>query len=307
MPEQHLPIDRLREHPANVREDLGDLEELAASIRSHGILQPVVVQPNPDPAEPGTFLILAGHRRTAAAQLAGIRSVPVIVRAAAGPKAIEIMLIENCQRRDLGPMEKAEAMGKLRRRGMSGADISRAIGLTSATVSYYLSLLDLDDSSQQLVRDGRVSAADAVGVVRATRRRARPDRRDARPKVGIAAAHFSYAHPLADKARLRCQLAGHEAEKYGRDRAGYKSKVACGQCWEYVIRADERGEDLPADQPPPGARKERMRVIAALPMHDSNDPVAQGRVTAGQAAERLGVTRRTIERYKADLATAGAS
>jgi ParB family chromosome partitioning protein len=303
MPEQQLPIDRLREHPANVREDLGDLEELAASIRSHGILQPVVVQPNPDPAEPGTFLILAGHRRTAAAKLAGIRSVPVTVRAAAGPKAIEIMLIENCQRSDLSPMEKAEAMGKLRRRGMSGSDISRAIGLTVSTVSYYLSLLDLDDSSQQLVRDGRVSAADAVGVVRATRRRARPDRKTAPPK--IEAEYFGHWHPLADKARLRCQLAGHEAPKYGRDHTK-GSKVACGGCWEYVIRADERGEQLPADEPPPGAREERMRVVAALPMLDG--PTADGEhVTAGQAAERLGVTKRTVERYKADLAMAGVS
>ena len=108
MTEQQLPIARLREHPANVREDLGDLDELAASIRSHGILQPVVVQPNP--AEPGTFLILAGHRRTAAAALAGLSTVPVTVRAAAGPKAIEIMLIENCQRHDLG------RNGRLRRR-----------------------------------------------------------------------------------------------------------------------------------------------------------------------------------------------
>jgi len=299
MPEQQLPISRLREHPANVRNDLGDLDELAASIRAHGILQPVIVQPNPDPADPGTFLILAGHRRTAAAKLAGLRSVPVVVRAATGAKAIEIMLIENCQRSDLGPMEKAEAMGKLRRRGMSGAAISRAIGLDESTVSYYLSLLDLDDSSRQLVRDGHVSAADAVGAIRAHRKRARGSGKPGAPRIG--AEHFSHKHPLADQARLRCQLAGHTAPKYGRDRIG-KTRVACGECWEYVIRADERGEQLAADEPPPSVREERLRVVAALPMHHGSDPAPPAHVTAAQAADRLGVSARTIERYKRDLA-----
>jgi ParB family chromosome partitioning protein len=296
---EYLPISRLREHPANVRGDLGDLDELAASIRSHGILQPVIVQPNP--AEPGTWLILGGHRRTAAAKLAGLTEVPVTVRAAAGPKAVEIMLIENCQRSDLGPMEKAEAMGKLRRRGMSGADISRAIGLHPSTVSYYLALLDLDDASQQRVRNGDVAADAAIKAVRRTR-----PARGKRPKVSLPADHFSSAHPLADAARLRCQLAGHEGVRHGRDSThGKNGKVACGQCWEYVIRADERGEDLPADRPSPSSREERLRVIAGLPM--LGGPTPDGvQVTAGQAAERLGVSKRTVERYKADLAQAGA-
>jgi ParB family chromosome partitioning protein len=297
---EYLPISRLREHPANVRTDLGDLDELAASIRSHGILQPVIVQPNP--AEPGTFLILGGHRRTAAAELAGLTEVPVTVRAAAGPKAVEIMLIENCQRSDLGPMEKAEAMGKLRRRGMSGADISRAIGLHPSTVSYYLALLDLDSASQERVRNGDVAADAAIKAVRKTRRR--PDRKDGRPKVSVEADHFSYRHPLADAARLRCQLAGHEGVKHGRDRT-HEGKVACGQCWEHVIRADERGEQLAADEPTPGPREERMRVIAGLTMLDGPTPDGV-QVTAGQAAKRLGVSKRTVERYKADLAQAGA-
>jgi ParB family chromosome partitioning protein len=298
---EYLPISRLREHPANVRTDLRDLDELAASIRSHGILQPVIVQPNP--AEPGTFLILGGHRRTAAARLAGLTEVPVTVRAAAGPKAIEIMLIENCQRSGLGAMEKAEAMGKLRRRGMSGADISRAIGLHPSTVSYYLALLDLDSASQERVRNGDVAADIAIKAVRKTRKR---PARGARPKVGLPADHFASTHPLANAARLRCQLAGHEGVKYGGDSThGKNSKVACGQCWEYVIRADERGEDLPADRPPPSPREERMRAVAGLPM--LGGPTPDGvQVTAGQAAERLGVSKRTVERYKADLAQAGA-
>jgi ParB family chromosome partitioning protein len=299
---EYLPISRLRAHPANVREDLGDLHELAASIRSHGILQPVIVQPNP--AEPGTWLILGGHRRTAAARLAGLSEIPVTVRAAAGPKAIEIMLVENCQRSDLGPMEKAEAMGKLRRRGMTGADISRAIGLHPSTVSYYLALLDLDDASQERVRNGDVAADTAIKAVRKTRQR---PNRGGQPKASLPAGHFSYRHPLAGAARLRCQLAGHEGVKYGRDSMNAHSKVACGQCWEHVIRADERGEQQAADEPSPaGAREERLRVIAGLSMLDGPTPDDM-QVTAGEAAKRLGVTKRTVERYKAELAKAGAA
>jgi len=299
----YVHVSRLREHPANIREELDDLEGLAASIRSHGILQDLTVQPHP--TERGAFQVVDGHRRLAAGKLAGVTEFPVTVRAAAGAKAIEIMLITACQRSGLNPIEKAEAMGKLRRRGMSASDIARSIGLTPSTVSYYLSLLDLDESSRQLIRDGRVSAADAVGAVREHRKRARSHGKPGRPMASVSADHFAYSHPLADQARLRCQLAGHGSVKYGRDRAGKNSKVACGECWEYVIRADERGERLPADEPPPSAREERLRVVASLPMHHGSDSAPPVHVTAADAASRLGVTKRTVERYKAGLTAQG--
>ena len=294
-----VALTQLREHPANVRESLGDLTEMTASIRAHGILQPIIVQPHP--TEKDAYLILGGHRRAAAARLAGLTRVPVTVRAAAGSKAVEIMLIENCQRSDLGPVEKAEAMGKLRRRGMTAADISRSIGLSQATVSYFLSLLDLDAASRERVREGRVAVGDAVKAVRSTRRQQRGGT-TGRRKATVEAEHFSHRHPLADNARLRCQLAGHEAVRYGRDRAEH-GKVACGECWEYVIRADERGEQLPADAPSPTLRKERMQVVASLPMLSSATPDGE-HITTRQAAERLGVTPRSIERYKAEIGRA---
>ena len=108
MPDIELRL--LREHPANVREHLDGITDMAASIRARGILQPLIVQP--DPAEPGAFQILAGHRRYAGAKLAGLKTVPCIVRKVSGAEAIQLMLIENCQRSDLDAIEKAEAMGK---------------------------------------------------------------------------------------------------------------------------------------------------------------------------------------------------
>lgn len=303
-----IDMSLLREHPANVREQLEDIPEMAASIRAHGILQPLIVQPNPDKTEPGTFLILAGHRRYAGAKLAGLPRVPCIIRAAAGARAIEIMLIENCQRSDLGPVEKAEAMGKLRRRGMTAADISRAIGLHQATVSYYLSLLDLDAPSLERVREGLVPVGDAIQAVRHTRKASGSKRGRPKGKTALAVDHFAQKHPLADAARLRCQLAGHTNQthvKYGRDNKGAGNYVACGECWEHVIRADERGDDLPQDQPPPGARQERIQAVAAMRMVPAGVSVPMpGFTTAAQAAQELGVTPRTIERYKAEMAGA---
>jgi ParB family chromosome partitioning protein len=223
---------RLHPHPGNVREDLGDLTELVASIRAHGILQPVVVQPHPQ--RPGNFIILAGHRRYEAAKKAGLDEVPITVRqAAGGARAIEIMLVENCQRRDLGPIEKAEAMGALRNHGLSAAEIGRRTGLSGSTVGYYLSLLELDEPSRQRIRNGQVSVGDGVEAVRLSRQRARKTTGRAKPGATWEPDHFTDSHPLARRAAQVCDTREHTMRR----RIG---RVACGQCWETVIRADER-------------------------------------------------------------------
>src|ERR1700733_9465237 len=156
MGQQHLHVSRLTPHPANVRDDLGDLTDLADSIREHGILQPIVVQSVP--AGGGQFQIVAGHRRYAAARKAGLDMVPVVIRDSAEPaKVVELMLVENLQRADLNPMDKAEAMGKLRSHGYSTLDIAKAIGVSDATVYQFLSLLRLDKPSQDKIRAGEVT------------------------------------------------------------------------------------------------------------------------------------------------------
>jgi ParB family transcriptional regulator, chromosome partitioning protein len=224
---------RIDPHPANVRDDLGDLTGLAASIREHGIVQPLVVQPNP--RRPGAFIVVAGHRRLAAAKLAGLDEVPVSIRAAAGPgNAIELMLVENCQRSDLNPMEKAEAMGRLRAHGYTAARIAKATGLTISTISYYLSLLVLDAASRELVRDGQVKAAEAVTAVRSVRASDRRSAGKPRRRASVAAPHFGKKHRLAQTAGALCRAASHTAGKL-------PGGVACGPCWEEAIRDDENG------------------------------------------------------------------
>jgi ParB family chromosome partitioning protein len=229
----YVHVSRLRGHPANVRESLGDLAELAASIRVHGILQPVVVQPHP--TERNAYEILAGHRRVAAARQAGMDEIPVEVRqrAQGHANAIEIMLVENCQRADLGPVEKAEAMGALRQSGMTAAKIAERTGLSGSTVSYYLSLLELSAASLEKIRAGEMAAATGVQAVRQTRATRR--KREGTPKMGAEwePDFLNGTHPLARKANALCEAREHTMRR----RVG---KVACGQCWETVIRQDER-------------------------------------------------------------------
>lgn len=231
----YVHVSRLAAHPSNVRTDLGDLAELAASIRAQGIIQPVVVQPSP--TRPGVYQVLAGHRRVAAALLADVEEIPVVVRPAprngSSAQAIEMMLVENCQRRDLSAVEKAEAMGALRNHGMTATEIARRTGLSGSTVSYYLSLLELDEGSRQKIKDGMVKVGEAVEAVRLSRQRTRKRTGRARPGAAWEPDYLDARHPLARKAARICASREHAMRR----RIG---KVACGQCWETVIRADER-------------------------------------------------------------------
>lgn len=228
-----LRASRIHPHPSNVRESLGDLSELAASIRQHGILQPLVV--TPDPNRDGEYRLLAGHRRLAAARKAGLDGVPAIVRhGVTDDRALELMLVENCQRADLNPMEKAEAMAALRHRGYTQAQIAERTGISASTVSYYLNLIVLAPETQQQVRSGRLAAADAVQAVRTVRRK------DRQARTGTKVNNYEWepdylspTHPLAKKARKMCDARDHGMRR----RIG---KTACGQCWETVIRLDER-------------------------------------------------------------------
>ncbi|HEX4830936.1 MAG TPA: ParB/RepB/Spo0J family partition protein [Trebonia sp.] len=224
-------ISRVHPHPDNIREVLGDLEETTASIRAHGILQPLLVEPMPD--MPGHWRVIGGHRRLAAGKAAGLQAVPITVREPDGTPPEELMLIENCHREGVTSIDKAEAMGKLRNRGYSVARIAKRTGFAEPTIYTYLALLDLDGKTRQMVRDGRLTVTDALAGVRRVRKQRR--RRAGRPEVGPLwePDHFTGQHQLARLARKLCDARQHTARR----RVG---KVACGQCWETVIREDER-------------------------------------------------------------------
>lgn len=215
-----------------------EIRELAASIKAQGLLVPPLVQAAP--GQPGFLLILDGERRYRACNLLGWPEMPVTVRERAGANEIAVLrLVANCQRKDMSPVEKAEDMGRLLAAKWTRARISKETGLSPSAVAYHLSLLDLDQGTRDRIRKGTVKAGEARAAVRQVRANtARANGHKPRQqRVTVEADHFSVAHPLAEQARVRCELAGHTGRKLGRSGV---SPGACGACWEAEIRADER-------------------------------------------------------------------
>lgn len=155
--EVRLPLDALKTGPGQPRKnfDQAALEELAASIKEHGIIQPVIVEDAGD----GTYTIVAGERRTRAARLAGFREVPALIRSYSDEKRLEVALIENVQRADLNPVEEAAAYKKLMElTGLSQEETAARVGKNRATVANALRLLKLPGRIQEALERGEISA-----------------------------------------------------------------------------------------------------------------------------------------------------
>lgn len=135
------------------------LEELAASIRAHGILQPLLVRPG---NSEGTYQLIAGERRLRAAQKVGLPVVPVIVRELTDEDALIVTLLENLQREDLNPIEEARGLEALRTAMQTTVEgLAEALGQPRGTVSNSLRLLKLDPVTQRDVAEGRISSTHA--------------------------------------------------------------------------------------------------------------------------------------------------
>ncbi len=157
-----VPLDRLEPNRFQPRTDFDEesLRELASSIRSQGLVQPIVVTP----ADEGRWTIVAGERRFRAARLAGLTEVQVVVREVADSQTLlEMALVENLQRSDLNPMEEAEAYQRLAQEfGLAQAEIAKEVGKGRTTVTNALRLLRLPEEVRAMLRAGRVT----VGQVR---------------------------------------------------------------------------------------------------------------------------------------------
>lgn len=136
-----LRLDLIDPDPNQPRKDLGDLADLALSIREHGLIQPIVVEPS----ETGRFRILAGERRFAACRNLGLNTIPSIVRSAAEQSRLELQLVENLHRKDLHPIEEARAFKRLMSEfNLTQRDLARRLGKSLAAVNQTLRILDLD-------------------------------------------------------------------------------------------------------------------------------------------------------------------
>lgn len=223
-----LPIDQVHPSPNNPRETLTDIEALAQSINEVGLIQPIVVQRIPGVAG---YQILAGHRRFAAVQLLRWGKVPCLIRRDMLPdEELLLMLVENGQRAGLDPVEEARALNRLHAAGMTDKEIALKIGRSQPYVSNRLVLLSLPIEEQEQLRNKLLTIGAATEKARVDSGRTKP-----RAKGKKSAQHLSIHHELGSRARARCQRLAHKSRG-----AASVGGVACGECWESVIRADER-------------------------------------------------------------------
>jgi ParB family chromosome partitioning protein len=257
---REVDLDQLRPNPDQPRQAPEDakLNELAQSIRAHGVIQPIVVTKRED--EPG-FEIVAGERRWRAAQRAGLLRVPVVLREMPRTKRLEVALIENIQRENLNPIEEATAYRQLANDfGMTQQQIAEAVGKERATVANYLRLLGLAPEVQADVAAARLSmgharalaglrdAADQIAVARRIREgdlsvRAAEElvKQAGRPKPERASEEApADVHVRAAEERLRLSLGTRvrivQRGKRGRIEIAYASEDELQRLYEHLTR-----------------------------------------------------------------------
>ncbi len=160
---QELPLKKIELNPKQPRLEMDPekLNQLAESIRSSGVIQPVLVRPAGE-----LYELVVGERRLRAARLAGLETVPAIVRDVPDDKVLELALVENIQRADLNPIEKARAIRRMiSELHLTQQEAGRRLGLDRSTIANSLRLLDLSDQLQAMVSRGTLSAGHARALL----------------------------------------------------------------------------------------------------------------------------------------------
>jgi ParB family chromosome partitioning protein len=162
---RQVAVDKIQPNPYQPRKEFNDeqLAELTASIRAQGVLQPLVV--SADGSSDEGYLLIAGERRLRAAKLAGLDEVPCVIRQATDQQRLEWALVENIQRSDLNPMEKARAYRSyIDRFQLSQAQAAQRLGQARATVANFLRLMELPEEVQEMVRKDLLSFGHAKAL-----------------------------------------------------------------------------------------------------------------------------------------------
>jgi ParB family chromosome partitioning protein len=162
-----VPVDNIMPNPRQPRSVItpDTLAELAASIREHGLIQPIIVMHAP-PTEKVAFQLIAGERRWRAAQIAGLKTVPVLIKEATSQQLLELALVENIQRADLNSLEEATAFQALVAEfGLSQQEVADRVGKSRVAVANILRLLRLPDQVKALLVDGALSEGHARALL----------------------------------------------------------------------------------------------------------------------------------------------
>ncbi|MCZ6664169.1 MAG: ParB/RepB/Spo0J family partition protein [Gammaproteobacteria bacterium] len=160
-----IPLDLIQRGQFQPRLDIKaeSLQELADSIKAQGVVQPVLVRPVGDG---GRYELVAGERRWRAAQIAGLNTIPAVIRQVTGAEAMSIALIENIQREQLNPIEEAAALDRLVREfDMTHERVAKSIGRSRAAVSNLLRLLDLESATRELLESGELEMGHARALL----------------------------------------------------------------------------------------------------------------------------------------------
>lgn len=197
-----VPLEQVHPHPANPRRDLGDLDELADSIRAHGVRQNLLVVPDPDHS--GQYRAVIGHRRAAASRLAGLTHVPAVVDdSLTEADQRELMLLENIQRSDLSPVEEADGYQGLLDLGVSAQHIADRTGRSLSTVQRRLRLVALPEPARDAVHEHRATLDDVATLAEFD-----DDTAETRERLvqALGTAEFSFTVTSARRRRERAEV-----------------------------------------------------------------------------------------------------
>lgn len=167
-PEQYVPVEKIEPNPDQPRRDFepAALEELAASIREKGVIQPLIVRKHP--TKPDYYEIVAGERRWRASQMAKLHQLPVIIREFNDTEVLEVAIIENIQRADLNALEEALAYKQLMSRfGHTQEKLAEALSKSRSHIANLMRLLQLPEEVQGYLREGKLSAGHARAMITA--------------------------------------------------------------------------------------------------------------------------------------------
>lgn len=212
--QRRVPIEFLKPNPRNPRRAFSDVElnELSASIKQHGVIQPIVVRPVKGTQD--RFEIIAGERRWRAAQSAGLHEVPIVPVEVSDHVALEIAIVENVQREDLNAMEEAQGYHALAHEfERTQDDIAKIVGKSRSHVANMMRLTKLPDEVQALIASGELSAGHARALI------GMPDPSAAAKRIVAEGLNVRQAEALAHQEGV----AGRKPQKARADRAGKDS------------------------------------------------------------------------------------
>jgi ParB family chromosome partitioning protein len=206
-----IPVEEIRPNPYQPRQAMDDtaLHELAESVREHGVLQPLMVR-----RTVAGYELIAGERRFRAAQLAGLTRVPACIRDYTDQQALEVALVENLQREDIGPLEAARAYRRLMEMfGLTQEQVAAKVGKSRSTVANTLRLLQLPERAQRSLESGEITEGHARALLTAA-----PERRGAvLERVVKAGATVREAEELARGAAPALEQSGERKRRVAGD------------------------------------------------------------------------------------------